>query len=253
MRIRPSFAGTLTRLIFSNEYSSLTNQFPAIFVLELFVAGALGLFPQPELPVNDKIIHFLVFFVLTFTFYFLVDTTRRRQAQLTVSTLVPLAVLSEIVQALLPNDRNFDLFDILANLLGSATSLTICSLYHKRTLERRRKSKDYALLQTDGGVDEGEIGDLERDEQELGMVDVEAAAAQSGRQIIIPTEPMTKSIQQELDTWDEHADDDWDEDDGQPGPEIVSGYESAQPNEDTKSDRRTESAIKLAQDDHPGG
>lgn len=50
------------------------------------------------------------------------------------------AIGSEFVQGLLPY-RQFDPMDIVANLLGSTTSLLLMQWYHNRMLERRRLTR----------------------------------------------------------------------------------------------------------------
>lgn len=124
-----------------------------------------------------------------------------------------LSIGSEIVQALLPNGRDFDPFDILANVVGSALALLLSNWYHKRMLERRRKNKHYDIVP---GEEPGE--DEERDvelgetggrngvlgEQETGSVPVDLnAQAGAGAQA-------KPSVTEELDNWDENAED-WDE------------------------------------------
>lgn len=144
--------------------------------------------------VNDKVLHFTTFFILTAVFYFILDTNRRRTLNLTliVCTLI-LGVGSEFVQSFLPNDRDFDLYDIVANLGGSLLALGLCSWYHKRMLERRRQHKTY-------GAVPGE--DIE---------DVELA---NGQETGITSEhERNMTMEEEVDNWDEHAaDDDWQDD-----------------------------------------
>lgn len=63
---------------------------------------------------------------------------------------------SEIVQGLLPNDRIFDPLNIAANLIGSLTAVGLCTLYHKRMLDRRRRKKGYGVVtqqDAEGGED----------------------------------------------------------------------------------------------------
>ena len=121
-----------------------------------------------------------------------------------------LSIGSEVVQALLPNGRDFDPFDILANVVGSALALAACSWYHRRMLERRRKGKHYDIVPGE----EPNEGDEERDvelgtirDQETGSVPVAANG---------PVEPdagagaKKTDVTEELDNWDENAED-WDE------------------------------------------
>ncbi|EPY50167.1 VanZ-like family protein [Schizosaccharomyces cryophilus OY26] len=108
----------------------------AVFIVLLIIATYLGFAPALPIPVNDKACHFVVFFFLTLVFYWVFDLSRRRATQLTlvVCGLVG-SVGSEFVQAFLTL-RTFDVFDILANLLGCFLSLMINIMYHKRRLEK---------------------------------------------------------------------------------------------------------------------
>ena len=188
----------------------------AAFLVLLALSAFGGLLPHSSLPAtpaapfaqSDKVLHVVTFFALTATFYFILDTARRRVQHLTlfVCTLV-LGVGSEVIQGFLPNDRVFDPYDILANVVGSLAAVGLATVYHKRAAERRRKAK-YSVLA--GAAPEGEE-DLELGEgpslrregdtepgQENGIVDV----------------PARKTVEQELDNWDENAPDEaWDEDD----------------------------------------
>lgn len=126
-----------------------------------------------------------------------------------------LGIGSEIVQGLLPNGRDFDPFDILANVVGSALALLICSWYHRRMLERRRKSKHYEVVpgDDDNGAD-GETG-RERDvelgeglrhssnEQEAGSVRADMNG-QTGAEL---SQGKVTNVTEELDNWDENEED----------------------------------------------
>jgi hypothetical protein len=148
------------------------------------------------------------------TFYWILETSRRRLIHLTLIFITGLlAISSEILQALLPNDRDFDPFDILANVLGSGLALAACSWYHRRMLERRRRNKHYNAVPGDDeeglGGEEGGERDLELGEgvgvgqQETGRIDAEEDV-QAG-------EGAKRTVTEELDNWDENAEDEWEE------------------------------------------
>jgi hypothetical protein len=161
-------------------------------------------------------LHFLTFFALTVAFYWVIDTTRRRVFNLTLAgCTLGLGIGSEVLQAVLPNGRAFDFFDVVANLIGSLAGLGLCAWYHKRMLERKRLRK-YTAVPTGEGADgdvvagEGE-GDLELgegpgirrpEEHEEGVVSSSAAGGQRAT-----------TLEEEVDNWDENAVDAWDEDD----------------------------------------
>lgn len=193
------------------------------FVLLLILAAYMGLLPHStsssipaQLQPNDKFLHLVTFFFLSLTFYWIPDTTRRRTLQLTllVCTLL-LGVGSEIAQLVLPNDRAFDLFDILANVVGSLGAIGLCSWYHRRMLERRRKARFGALADDDGDQDDIELG--------LGTPGGDGEHGDAGH--LGPQETGVTTLEQEVDNWDENAVDNWDTEDG-PGPEEGQNHKS---------------------------
>lgn len=189
------------------------------FIAILLLSSSAGLLPHSALPAapdnvrdkippnTDKVAHFLCFFALTATFYFILDTARRRVLHLTlIVCTVILAFGSEVAQGLLPNDREFDLWDVLANVLGSLAALGMANAYHKRAAERRRRAKFAALL-GEGGEDDVELGTGPG----VANGDVGGPSAQE-------TGVATRTVEEELDNWDENVpDDDWDEEDGGQG------------------------------------
>ncbi|MCJ1311392.1 hypothetical protein MMC25_005063 [Agyrium rufum] len=150
MRIRSPFAGAFTALI--------------------LLLGYLGLSKLQISAVNDKVLHFVAFFALTISFYWILDTTRRRALNGTfLFVTLFLGIASEFLQAALPNDRNFDPIDIGANIAGSALALLLNTLYHRRMLDRKRKRKleGYGLVAGDG-QDDLELGEGGSAEREIG-------------------------------------------------------------------------------------
>lgn len=186
------------------------NYLPGAFTLLLLASAYLGLSSIQISPVvDDKVLHVVTFFILTTTFYWILDTTRRRIFNFTLIVCTGiLGVGSEFAQGFLPNGRTFDAYDILANLVGSAASLGVCSWYHKRMLERKRAARQYAAVPGD----DAEAGDVELGEgigaHETGVVDVSLAP---------------RSLEDEVDHWDENAADAWDEDESPDGKNGVDG------------------------------
>lgn len=151
-----------------------------------------------QLQPNDKVLHVVTFFLLSLIFYWIPDTTRRRTLHLTliVCTLA-LGVGSEVVQGILPNGRSFDPFDLLANIVGSLGAVGLCTWYHRRMIERRRKSRF------------GSMGDGD-DDVELGM-----SPGHRDEEGLEPQESGVMNLEQEVDNWDENAVDNWDTEEGE--------------------------------------
>jgi len=161
MRIRPPFAATFLALCLISAYLGFSNL---------------------QTPVNDKLLHFLTFFLLTLCFYWILEASRRRVVNFTlvICTLAG-GIGSEFVQSAVNPARQFDPFDILANLTGSGLALILCTWYHRRMMERKRLAKSYQPVATADNrevendvVDVGEeLHDLEAGRQS-GTLDHEA-------------------------------------------------------------------------------
>ncbi|KAK8222006.1 hypothetical protein M8818_000174 [Zalaria obscura] len=181
----------------------IRKPFAASFVILLLVAGSLGLAPNriPQYKQSDKVLHFVTFFLLTLCFYWILETNRRRVVHFTLLVCtVGLCIGSEVVQGILPNGRDFDPFDILANVVGSVLALLICSWYHKRMLERRRQAKHYDIVPGD---------ELDDRDVELGETSGGQGHAEAQETGVIPASH--PNVTEELDNWDENAAD-WDAD-----------------------------------------
>ncbi|CCF41884.1 VanZ like family protein [Colletotrichum higginsianum] len=180
--------------------------FAGVFFVILLIAGYAGLTSlQLGQYVNDKVLHFGTFFVLTTVFYWILDTNRRRTLNLTltVCTFV-LGLGSEFLQGFLPNGREFDFYDIVANIVGSLAGLGLCSWYHKRMLERKRRTKTYQAVPGEDDEDV-ELGEG----HETGVI--ESSGARDGG---IGVGDGGRTLEEVVDNWDENQVDDWDEDDG---------------------------------------
>jgi VanZ family protein len=186
----------------------IRTPFAAVFLVLLLLAAYAGLSKlQLGAYVNDKVLHFVTFFLLTLAFYWIVDTNRRRTLNMTlvVCTLI-LGVGSEFVQSFLPNDREFDIYDIVANVVGSLASLGLCSWYHQRMLDRRRQRKVYTAVPGE------DVGDVELGEgHETGVVE---------------NNDRSRTLEEEVDNWDENAVDQWDDDDEAAQPPAANGTQS---------------------------
>jgi VanZ like family. len=112
-----------------------------------------------------------------------------------------LGIGSEVVQGFLPNGRDFDVFDIVANVVGSVGAVGLCSWYHRRMMERRRQSRYGMMEEGTEDVELGGVGNSRRDSEIMG-----------------PQESGVMSLEQEVDNWDENAVETWDTEEA-PSPE----------------------------------
>jgi VanZ family protein len=82
------------------------------FLALLVFSAAAGFSPSdykiPSYKQSDKVLHFVAFFLITLTFYWILETSRRKllQVTFTVCTL-GLGCVSEVVQGLLPVSYGF--------------------------------------------------------------------------------------------------------------------------------------------------
>lgn len=184
---------------------------PGAFVFLILVAAWLGLstFHLPE--VNDKVLHFVTFFLITTCFYWIIDTSRRRNLHFTLIVCTGfLGIGSELLQGVVPNERIFDVYDIVANIVGSLTALALSAWYHKRMIDRKRAARGYGAVpgadpeldvELGASVGDGAAHVAALDEQESGIVPAHVAPA------------TTPTLEAELDNWDENEPDAWDDDD----------------------------------------
>jgi len=192
MRIRLPFAGAFLFLAATAAYAGLSS-----LSLDAFM--------------NDKLLHAITFFILTTCFYWILDTSRRRNLNITlIGCTGVLGVGSEFLQGWLPNGRAFDFYDIVANVVGSLAALGLSSWYHMRMLERKRQAKRYDIVPGD---------DLDHD-LELGEG---VGTQESGT---ISTSAVTKSVEEEVDNWDENVEDAWDEEEHATGTDEGEGLKT---------------------------
>jgi hypothetical protein len=57
------------------------------------------------------------------------------------------------------NGRDFDPYDIAANVVGSVLAIALCNWYHKRMLDRKRMTKSYQVVPGDDQDRDVELGE----------------------------------------------------------------------------------------------
>lgn len=161
--------------------------FVALTFLTLLILSALGFHPTlaSKTRINDKLLHFVCFAIATgcFVWVFEVDTAARRmwiwrhfQALLTGVVCFGFgAIGSEFVQAMLPY-KQFDFFDIVANICGASLGLWIATLLERRHRRQRELAALYQPLDPADAYpsdDETELGE--------GMVGAQSRAQDAWR------------------------------------------------------------------------
>ncbi|KAE9411210.1 hypothetical protein BT96DRAFT_869838 [Gymnopus androsaceus JB14] len=140
--------------------------FIAFTFITMLILGFLGFTNfSHSLPLNDKLLHFICFFIATTVFYFIFDVeedSRRiwfwRHSGLILTGFTCFfcgGILSEIVQSMLPY-KEFQIGDVMANLLGSSIGLYLA--YHMERYYRRRReiTRLYRPLDMDALSDDDE-------------------------------------------------------------------------------------------------
>ena len=93
------------------------------FTLSAAVALFLGLVAGSEVvPINDKILHSGMFFLMSFSAYWIIDVSRRHTLQLISAGMLVASIGSEFAQSMLTT-RQFDIKDIYGNLIGSTAGI----------------------------------------------------------------------------------------------------------------------------------
>ena len=137
------------------------------------------------------------------------------------------------------NGREFDPADIAANLVGSLAALALCAWYHRRMLERRRVAR--ARYNVVPGEDEE---DLELGES-LGLSSGGGGSGggdDDGQEegVIARTHPpagtTARTLEHEVDQWDENALDSWDEEEEDDEEEEEESDEDDSDNSDEDDD-----------------
>jgi len=186
------------------------------------------------LPLNDKLLHFICLGVATGVFYFIFDVeedARRiwfwRRSPLIFTGVVCFFLggfISEVVQSSLPQYKEFDFMDVVANLLGSSIGLYISynlELYYRH---RREISRLYRPLNMDAMSDEEDEDDLEARGTQLLPTDTQGRSQNKASQ---PSKSSGGPIRL-ADVWDEREElfdigdsDDEDVPDDNQGPKII--------------------------------
>lgn len=138
---------------------------PIAVAFGLSCIGSIWLGLTSQAPIGgslDKFAHFIVFFVMTLLFYWMLELPRKKLLKLTFFVcVIGASVMSEVVQMVLAGpERQFDVHDITANVVGSLLATGLSYWYHGRQLERRRQAR-YDRLQSEVADDPEDANEVE--------------------------------------------------------------------------------------------
>ncbi|KAI9318372.1 hypothetical protein BX666DRAFT_1876605 [Dichotomocladium elegans] len=135
-----------------------------LFIL-LFALAILGFAPvHLHEQFNDKILHFVAFFLLGLCLYFIWGLSYQRNLVFASIILFSMAVMSECIQGLLPY-RTFDGYDIASNCFGGTVGLLSAFLVDFFFASRREHRRRW------GGKHEAEYQRALMDESDLELND----------------------------------------------------------------------------------
>ncbi|KAJ4468113.1 hypothetical protein J3R30DRAFT_1674905 [Lentinula aciculospora] len=159
----------ITRTIMKSHRMQLPNHydlpirlrpwFIALTVVIMLCLAVLGFTNVTHyLPLNDKFLHFICFLIATTVFYFVFDVDEEyrriwfwRHSGLILTGFICFlcgGILSEVVQSMLPY-KEFQMGDVIANLLGSSIGLYVAYYMERYYRHRREISRLYRPLNTD--------------------------------------------------------------------------------------------------------
>ncbi len=109
-----------------------------IFFLFMIIVGSLpGNAQALTEKINDKILHFLAYSLLTVLIYISLSTTHLRKFTLTLSIIAILAMTDELIQSTM-TFRNASLYDLSVDILAASLITSCLSLLTKNN----RKNKN---------------------------------------------------------------------------------------------------------------
>lgn len=79
----------------------------------------------------DKLVHFILFAILTFLIQYAFKRTFQQNTTFWIINLIIYAVLIEILQYYMKLGRSFSIFDIFADLIGVLVVLKLTNLYKR--------------------------------------------------------------------------------------------------------------------------
>ena len=100
------------------------------------VGSLISMKGESAIPVHfsDKFVHFVAYFLLTLSWFFVYNSKPRLlKSYVTIAMLVFIyGIIIEVCQMLFTDERQADVYDMLANLVGISSALAIFKTYFKK-------------------------------------------------------------------------------------------------------------------------
>ena len=115
--------------------------FALIWTIAITIASLVSLnnMPKVEVPGNDKTIHFIFYFVFTLLWYFALEKKIKKESLkfIIVSAAIIFGIIIEVLQSVLTQNRQADVFDALANSGGAFLALLVIVWSNIKTFEKK--------------------------------------------------------------------------------------------------------------------
>lgn len=95
--------------------------------------------PKVEVPGNDKTVHFIFYFVFTLLWYFALEKKIKKGSLkfVIVGAAIIYGIIIEVLQGVLTQDRQADIYDALANSGGAIVALLVIFWLNIKTFEKK--------------------------------------------------------------------------------------------------------------------
>ena len=95
--------------------------------------------PKVEVPGNDKTIHFIFYFVFTLLWYFALEKKIKKESLkfIIVSAAIIFGIIIEVLQSVLTQNRQADVFDALANSGGAFVAFLVIFWLNSKTFKKK--------------------------------------------------------------------------------------------------------------------
>ena len=112
-----------------------------LWTIAITVASLISLndMPKVDVPGNDKIVHFIFYFVFTLLWNFALEKKIKNGSLkfLIVAAAIIYGIIIEVLQGVLTLNRQADIYDALANSGGAFLALLVIVWLNSKTFEKK--------------------------------------------------------------------------------------------------------------------